>query len=58
MIDDNLNKKKKQPKFVVEEKYDLEKVKWVESLPADLIFMDTCRLDNFQDFLIALRIQT
>ena len=53
MIDDNLNKKKKQPKFVVEEKYDLEKVKWVESLPADLIFMDTCRLDNFQDFLIA-----
>ena len=43
MIDNNLNKKKKQPKFVVEGKYKLEEVVWRETLPADWMFMETCR---------------
>ena len=43
MIDNNLSEKKKQPKFVVERKYNFDDVKWAESLPADLNFMETCR---------------
>jgi hypothetical protein len=43
MIDNNLNEKKKQPKFVIEGKYKLDEVKWTEKLPADWIFMETCR---------------
>ena len=43
MIDNNLNEKKKQPKFVIEGKYKLDEVKWVEKLPADWMFMETCR---------------
>ena len=43
MIDNNLSKKKKQPKFVAEGKYNLDDVKWDESLPADWNFMETCR---------------
>ena len=43
MIDNNLNEKKKQPKFVVEGKYKLDEVKWERDLPADWIFMETCR---------------
>ena len=47
MIDNNLNKKKKQPKFVVEGKYKLEEVVWRETLPADWMFMETCRYSIF-----------
>ena len=43
MIDNNLNEKKKQPKFVIEGKYKLDEVKWSEKLPADWMFMETCR---------------
>ena len=43
MIDNDLNKKKKQPKFVIEGKYKLDEVKWQEKLPADWMFMETCR---------------
>ena len=43
MIDNNLNEKKKQPKFVVEGKYKLDEVKWARGLPADWMFMETCR---------------
>ena len=43
MIDNNLIEKKKQPKFVVEGNYKLDEVKWVEKLPADWMFMETCR---------------
>ena len=47
MIDNNLNEKKKQPKFVVEGKYKLDEVKWAESLPADFMFMETCRYSKY-----------
>ena len=43
MIDNNLNEKKKEPKFVIEGKYKLDEVKWMEKLPADWMFMETCR---------------
>ena len=43
MIDNNLNKKKKQPKFVAEGKYKLDEVNWREELTADWMFMETCR---------------
>ena len=43
MINNNLNEKKKQPKFVIEGKYNLDEIKWDESLPADWNFMETCR---------------
>ena len=42
LIDDKLNRKKKQPKFVIEQKF--EKVKnYRADLAADWIFMQTCR---------------
>ena len=47
MIDNNLNEKKKQPKFVIEGKYKLDEVVWRETLPADWMFMETCRYSIF-----------
>ena len=42
LIDDKLNRKKKQPKFVIEQKF--EKVKnYRADLAADWLFMQTCR---------------
>ena len=41
LINSDLKKRKKQPKFVVEE--DFEKINYNELLPADWFFMKTCR---------------
>ena len=41
LINAELKKKKKQPKFIVEE--DFEKVNYSEELPSDWLFMKTCR---------------
>ena len=41
LINSDLKKRKKQPKFVVEE--DFKKINYNELLPADWFFMKTCR---------------